>query len=971
MPKPQVQSPSPLRQLARRAALVVTEDFPSPPHPRWLSSLAGDPSVPAVWAVDTACVVPMALVTGRTPSASQAIDRAFKFRQATERAFRERAPVGYESAVRGVVIPDAYEGELGFEPVRVATMGARELAAVVRSRRGTDLAIPPASHTEGGSAAGYARWSAFAGGGLRRYAQDRNKAEIGDPHRQGSHAVSRMSSYLHYGSVSPFRLMRDALEAAGGTDALFRSFADEKKNRWGGKGKKGNNNNNNSNNSKGGGGGGVSPAQASAAKFVDELWIWREMSYHFAFHHQGRVAEEAKRRVAALVAAGDEPADLLSAAPKDAIESADHAIPRWAMTTLKEHAGDRRSIAPTYEDLSRAKTGSKLWDLAQLSLVRHGELHNNIRMTWGKGVAAWVSGGPDAALETLVDLNHRYALDGCDPCSYGGLLWCLGQFDRPFSPEVGVLGTVRPRPPADHAKRLPLATYAAHIDTPGTGVHLTATKAGAKRPSSASGGGGNGGKGNASAMDPERRRRLLNGNSDTGPVTTDDLKTRSRVTAGAGEDASSDARRNKAFAQLREIEAMQSKKSRGAATMGMHTSTSSSSSSSSVSANGGAMKSPMHVCVIGAGPAGLSCAAALADQGHAVTVLDKGRRVGGRVATRQSRDAAVPEFDHGVPLLTPARGGYLAKCMESWVRAGVVVKESAVVAGTAGDAPSSGPPLLHDGQTVYRSRAGGMWAVAAHMARGLEKHVRTSVEVAQIETSANAASREHHVVTKDGERLGPYDAVVVAAPAPQAANLLRGYDERAAAAAAKADMSPTLTAMVAYGGDVFQAGVSGSPAAPPRVIYDTTGGVIGKAVRVGDGAGSSAWVAHATTDYSVRHVEDDKEAAGVAIAAALTELLARVPGCTADKGVLSGGPVHVAGHRWRYSHAHDVAEGGGDPIGLGVADCIFVPGKGIAAAGDWAARGSDISGFERAWISGRAAAGSLMMELALAARGGQ
>ena len=29
-----------------------------------------------------------------------------------------------------------------------------------------------------------------------------------------------------------------------------------------------------------------------------------------------------------------------------------------------------------------------------------------------------------------IDLNHRYALDGRDPASFGGLLWCFGAFDH-------------------------------------------------------------------------------------------------------------------------------------------------------------------------------------------------------------------------------------------------------------------------------------------------------------------------------------------------------------------------------------------------------------------------------------------------------------------------------------------------------------------------------------------------------------
>ena len=33
--------------------------------------------------------------------------------------------------------------------------------------------------------------------------------------------------------------------------------------------------------------------------------------------------------------------------------------------------------------------GNTLWDLAQRSLLRRGELHNNVRMTWGKAFLPW------------------------------------------------------------------------------------------------------------------------------------------------------------------------------------------------------------------------------------------------------------------------------------------------------------------------------------------------------------------------------------------------------------------------------------------------------------------------------------------------------------------------------------------------------------------------------------------------------
>ena len=65
---------------------------------------------------------------------------------------------------------------------------------------------------------------------------------------------------------------------------------------------------------------------------------------------------------------------------------------------------------------------------------------------------------PAQALRSLIDVNHRYALDGRDPSSYGGLLWCLGLFDRPFQ-QQSIYGTVRMRSAADHMRRLSVRQY--------------------------------------------------------------------------------------------------------------------------------------------------------------------------------------------------------------------------------------------------------------------------------------------------------------------------------------------------------------------------------------------------------------------------------------------------------------------------------------------------------------------------------
>jgi photolyase PhrII len=177
---------------------------------------------------------------------------------------------------------------------------------------------------------------------------------------------------------------------------------------------------------------------AGAEKFLDELLIWRELAYNFCAHSNENL-------------------------------NSFEALPDWARETLTQHADDHRETKLSWERLARGRSGQPLWDACQRSLLKHGELHNNVRMTWGKAVLPWTR-RPEQALHQIIDLNHRYALDGRDPCSYGGLLWCLGQFDRPFKPPQPIIGTVRPRPLESHQSRIDMEAYSRHVDRPVTAM---------------------------------------------------------------------------------------------------------------------------------------------------------------------------------------------------------------------------------------------------------------------------------------------------------------------------------------------------------------------------------------------------------------------------------------------------------------------------------------------------------------------
>jgi photolyase PhrII len=346
-----------LARLALTSAVVVTEDFPLEATKQWTDNLIAANSA-AVVLVDTACVVPVRLI-------GKAYDRAFAYRDATASLYRNRIDRDWPT----LTINAEFDTKLPFESLQLAECSLARLV----SECDIDHSVGPVSDTRGGSVAGYARWAAFRKEKLRSYAKHRNQITVD--------GVSRMSSYLHYGMVSPFRLAREA-------------FAD------------------------------------GAEKFLDELLIWRELAYAFCYF-------------------------------RNQLDS-DSNLPLWSRSTLIQHQEDPRSVR-SWESLARARSGERLWDAAQRSLLKHGELHNNIRMTWGKAILEW-STDHHQALDRLIDLNHRYALDGRDPASYGGILWCLGQFDRPFFPEQPILGTLRPRPIRFHEQRTEVAAYERRVD---------------------------------------------------------------------------------------------------------------------------------------------------------------------------------------------------------------------------------------------------------------------------------------------------------------------------------------------------------------------------------------------------------------------------------------------------------------------------------------------------------------------------
>lgn len=312
-----------------------------------------------------------------------------------------------------------------------------------------------------------------------------------------------------------------------------------------------------------------------------------------------------------------------------------------------------------------------------------------------------------------------------------------------------------------------------------------------------------------------------------------------------------------------------------------------------------------EIAVIGAGVAGAVCARSLAEAGERVTVFEKSDAIGGRLAQRRSNGAV---FDHGAQFVRPRD------------RALIGLLEAGIVAGTVARWPTADI----DDRPAYVGRPDMATPLKQLLA---EVPVRTGCRIEGLVRKGDrwwldsGADRCH----------GPFETVVVAIPAPQAAALLSTGGDAVPtallAALSRVEMAPCWALMLAFDPPLTIAGfdgrsISGSPIA--WLARNTT-----KPGR----DGLDSWTVHASPGWSREHLEE----AGAATVA--PQLLAAFGEATGSGRVA---PVHMAAHRWRHAL---VTAAVGEPALLDRA-------SGLGLCGDWCLGGK----IEAAFHSGRALA---------------
>lgn len=389
-----------LGEMAKRACVVVTDDFPSADLDRLVSAEAE--VIPVLLEkVDSNGVLPLRAAErvfltaasfrafllknlGRhvgdlpqsnplRPLESRRSSGSIKSAGATRSTKRQRKPskAGASASINRAVLkrwPPASSALLEGKPREVKKLGI-------------DHSVVPVG-TKGGMKAADSALKSFVKNRLDTYAELRNHPD--------EDATSGLSPYLHFGHISAHQVLAVAAKH------LHLAPTDLTKG-LGGKGKavKGK---------------GWWRREGSVQEFTDQILTWRELGFNMAWQRPDY----------------------------DGYES----LPEWARRTLKVHGRDRRSYLYSSDDLEAAGTHDDLWNAAQNQLSTEGRLHNYLRMLWGKKILEWTK-SPREALRVMIELNNKYALDGRDPNSYSGIFWILGRYDRPWGPKRPIFGTIR------------------------------------------------------------------------------------------------------------------------------------------------------------------------------------------------------------------------------------------------------------------------------------------------------------------------------------------------------------------------------------------------------------------------------------------------------------------------------------------------------------------------------------------------
>ncbi|RZI43028.1 FAD-dependent oxidoreductase [Herbaspirillum sp. HC18] len=328
----------------------------------------------------------------------------------------------------------------------------------------------------------------------------------------------------------------------------------------------------------------------------------------------------------------------------------------------------------------------------------------------------------------------------------------------------------------------------------------------------------------------------------------------------------------------------------------------------------------MHIAIVGAGLAGLTCARALSRAGHSVVVYERNAEAGGRMGTRQTE---LGGFDHGAQYFT-ATSGTFKKEVAAWRKSGWVASwEGRMVTLDKGRAVPAGRSSARQRMVAVP----GMGALGRHLAEGID--IRTEQIVRRIERLGEkwVLMVQCDTVPVDAT-AGPFDAVILALPADIAQQLLQPVSPLAARVGQE-HLAPCWALILGFqeslGLEYEGAWVEGS-----RLKW------IARDASKPHRRPGEHWIAHASPEWSMEHLADDPER--------VKEKLLKAFHDATGSHVQ---PIYSDVHRWRYAQATSTLPG----------ECLWDADARMGVCGDWFAAGLDGGGrVENAFLSGFALA---------------
>ena len=314
------------------------------------------------------------------------------------------------------------------------------------------------------------------------------------------------------------------------------------------------------------------------------------------------------------------------------------------------------------------------------------------------------------------------------------------------------------------------------------------------------------------------------------------------------------------------------------------------------------------ILIIGAGLSGLSAARQLQKGGHEVVVLDKGRGIGGRMATRRFAGGV---FDHGAQFFT-VRSDEMRVELAQW-------QEREVAAHYFDGFPTPDNRKPNDRYPRFRG-ASGMTSIGKYLGEGVDVRLETEIAALSFEGgswTAKTATGEAWV----GEKL------LLTAPAPQSLAL---FDT--SGIALPADARATLSSLRYEPCFALLVQLETPSALPAPGLFFIEGEPIywiADNSQKGISPIAGSVTIHSSAGFAQAHYNDDE----TTVANLLLD---------ATREYLGSAPKQWQLRRWRYSKPENPAQIG----------ALGVPELGLCFAGD-ALNGAKVEG---AYLSGLKAA---------------